>query len=76
MLIGIKVTAGARKEKIEKISEARYLISVKEPAEENRANSRLLEIFRNIFPKRRVTIIKGHHMPAKVIEVADKDHML
>ena len=72
MLIGLTVTAGAKREKIEKLSDARYHISVKEPAEENRANERVLMIMRNIFPNRRVSIIKGHHMPAKVIEIADK----
>jgi uncharacterized protein (TIGR00251 family) len=71
MLIGLKVTAGARKESVEKISDARYLISVREPAEGNRANKRVLEIFCNIFPHRRVKIIKGHHAPAKIIEVVE-----
>ena len=70
ILIGLKVTAGARQESIEKINESRYHISVTEPAEDNLANERVLHIMQNIFPGKRIRLISGHHAPSKIIEVS------
>ncbi len=69
MYIKVKIIANARKEIIEKISEDHYNISVKEKAENNRANKRLLEIMRIQYPNSIVKIISGHHSPSKILSI-------
>ena len=44
MIINARVKPNSKEEKIEKISEKEYLIHVKEPAEDNRANIRLINL--------------------------------
>ncbi len=73
MYIHITVTAGAKKELFEKIGESQYKISVKEKAEKNRANTRVLQIIAGHFgvnPKK-VRIINGHRSPSKLISIID-----
>jgi uncharacterized protein (TIGR00251 family) len=69
MYIKVKVKAGARKETVERISDDHFDISIKEKAEHNYANTRILEIIRNIFPNKPVRIISGHHSPSKIISI-------
>ncbi len=71
MYIKVKVQAGAKKEKITEKSDNRFEISVKEPAERNLANTRILEIIANIFEIniKSVRIISGHQSPSKIISV-------
>jgi uncharacterized protein YggU (UPF0235/DUF167 family) len=70
MLIKIKVTAGSKKEKVEKKSDDLYLISVKEEAERNMANKRILEIMHSLYPNSSVKLVKGQRSPAKIVEVS------
>ena len=70
ILIGIKVEAGAREERVEKINESRYHISVKEPAEDNKANSRILEIIQGLYPGKRIRLVSGHRAPSKICEIS------
>lgn len=76
MYIHVKVTAGARKESFsprqlagKPKSEDHFEISVKEKAEGNRANIRVLEILASHFmvPVSKVRIINGHHHPSKLL---------
>ena len=67
--IRVRVKASARKESIEQLSEMRYAIAVREPAEDNRANARVLEIIHKLYPKKRIKLIAGHHAPNKTFEV-------
>lgn len=69
MYIKVRVIAGAKKEIIEKISDDNFKISVKEPAERNLANGRILEIFKKSFPNSSVKIINGHHSPSKMLAI-------
>ena len=71
MYIKVRVIAGAKKEIITEESADHFKISVKEPAERNLANSRILEIFRAKFPGKNVQIINGHHSPSKLLVVDD-----
>lgn len=71
MYIKVRVEAGSKKEKIEKKSPDKYVISVKEPAERNLANTRVCEIIASIYeinPKL-VRIISGHQSPSKILSV-------
>ncbi len=71
MYIKVKVIAGARKESIEKTSSNSYNISVKEPAERNMANGRVVELVAlNLgVPTKNVRITNGHHSPSKLLSV-------
>ena len=73
MYIRVRVSAKAKKESFKKLSEDSFLIAVKEPAEQNRANARVLELVAEHFgfkPKQ-VRIISGHHSPGKLLSLPD-----
>lgn len=72
MYIKVKMKPGAKKELIEKVSDDHYNVSVKEKAENNRANDRLLEIMRNQFTNSLIRIISGHHSPSKILSIDKK----
>jgi uncharacterized protein YggU (UPF0235/DUF167 family) len=71
MYIKVKVTANARKESFEKISSDHFEASVKEKAERNMANRRVLELVANFFevPAGKVKLVSGHHSPGKILNV-------
>jgi uncharacterized protein YggU (UPF0235/DUF167 family) len=71
MFIKVKVTAGSRKEKIEKKSDDHFIVSVKEPAERNLANNRVCEIIAMNFNVNRkaVKIINGHQSSSKILSI-------
>lgn len=71
MYIKVKVTAGAKKEKLVKISNDHFEISVKEPAERNLANKRVVELVRDYFKvyNGETRIVSGHHSPSKIISL-------
>ncbi len=73
MYIKVKVTAGANKEIIKNISSDHYAISVKEKAEHNYANKRILEIMHIEFPHSIIWIISGHHSPSKIVSIERKE---
>ena len=67
--VHVKVTAGARKESFKQKSEDHFEISVKEKAQKNMANTRVLELVAEYFKvsKAKVRIINGHKHPSKLI---------
>lgn len=71
MYVHVKVTAGVRKESFVEKSKGHFVVSVREPAERNLANGRIIEIIAAHFgvsPKL-VRIINGHHSPSKILSV-------
>jgi uncharacterized protein (TIGR00251 family) len=69
MYLKIKVIPEAKDEKVEQIKDDEYRIWVKVEAKNNRANERILEILREMFPKNPVRIISGHHSPSKIVSI-------
>jgi len=71
MYIRVKVLAGAKKESFEKVSETEFKVSVREPAERNLANRKILSLFKDFNSPKRVIIkiISGHHSPLKILSV-------
>jgi uncharacterized protein YggU (UPF0235/DUF167 family) len=77
MYIHAKVTAGARKESFEPCRSRatgnknpdHFEVSVKEKAENNLANKRVLELVAEYFkiPLNKIRIINGHRHPSKLI---------
>ena len=71
MYIKVKVIAGAKKEKVERTSADHFVVSVREKAERNMANGRVIEIVAQAcgVPTGKVRIINGHHSPSKMLSV-------
>lgn len=75
MYIRVRVAADVKKESFTQTAEDSFLVSVKEPAEANRANARVLELVAAHFginPKQ-IRIISGHHSPGKLLSIPDKE---
>jgi uncharacterized protein len=73
MLIHIKIKTDSKEDKIVQKNETSFIVHVKEPAEDNRANRKMIEIVANKFGiiKSKVRIITGHHHPSKILEILD-----
>ena len=71
MYVKVNVIAGARKEIFNVKSPDHFDISVKEKAERNGANSRVIELLAEHFKiaKNKVRIINGHHHPSKLLSI-------
>lgn len=71
MHVKASVTAGAKRETFAGVSENHFRISVKESAQRNLANRRVIELIARHFavPVGRVRIINGHHRPSKLLTV-------
>ena len=69
MYIKVRVIAGAPKEVIQKNEDDVIEMYLREPAERNLANKRVLEVIRKMYPDQAVRMIKGHHSPSKIIQL-------
>ena len=69
MYIKVRVVADAPKEVIQTNEDGIIEMYLREPAERNLANKRVLEIIRNMYPGKLLRMIKGHHAPSKTIEL-------
>ena len=71
MLIRVRVTAGARKERFTELMEHSYEIHVKEEAERNEANNRVRTLIARHYhaPLHAVTVVSGHRSVKKTIRV-------
>lgn len=73
MYIKVRVIAGAREDKIEKIKETEFKLWVKAKAERNMANKRVIELVAAYLgvPTSKVLIINGHASPSKLLSIRD-----
>ena len=73
MYIKVRVRAGAKKEELVEESKTHFIIAVKEPAEQNLANKRVIQLIALHFkvPAKQVRIISGHHSPSKIFSIPD-----
>lgn len=71
MYIKVRVNAGVKKELITKKNEDSYVFNIKEKAERNMANNRVVSIVAGIYniSIKNVRIISGHHSPSKILSV-------
>lgn len=71
MYIKVKVQVGAKKEEVKKKNKDSYFVSVREKAERNMANKRVIEIMASLFEIsiKNVRIINGHQSPSKILSV-------
>ena len=72
MKITVIAKPSACEEKVEKVSENEYKVSVKEPAKEGRANWAIERALGNYFKisPLRVRIISGHQSRRKIVEIS------
>lgn len=68
MIIKVKVKAGSSKQEIENFGNNNYLIYLKEPSENNRANIELLKLLKRYFGKD-VKLVKGLKSKNKIVEI-------
>ncbi len=73
MRINVKAKPGAREEKIEKLDESSFIVSVKEPPVQGRANQAIIKSLAEYFdvPSSSIRIISGHTSRQKVVEIGD-----
>lgn len=71
MYIRVRVASAAREESISKVSDDHFDIRVREKAERNMANKRVIGMIAEHFmlPAGKVRIISGHHSPGKILSV-------
>lgn len=69
MYLKLKVIPNSKMEKVEKLKDDEYRIWVKAPAENNHANTRVLEMIRDMFLNKRVRLVSGHTSPSKIVSV-------
>jgi len=69
--IKVRVTPDAKKETFEQDSLDHFTVSVKEPAEQNRANKRVIALIaaRLKIPSQKIRIISGHHSGSKILSI-------
>jgi len=73
MYIKVRVITDAPKEVIQKVEDDLIEMYIREPAERNLANKKVLEIIRGMYPNMPVRMINGHHSPSKLILVGNID---
>lgn len=69
MYIKVRVFADSSREVFNKISEIEYEISIKEKAERNMANRRVVEILKDKLVLKRIKLVTGHHSPSKIFDI-------
>lgn len=72
MSISVKVRPNSREQRIEKMGPSEFLVRVKAPSKEGRANQAVIGLLSEYFdiPKSRITIIRGHKTRDKIINIA------
>ena len=69
MYIKVRVVADSKKEILEKIDDETYKIFTRAPAERGLANSRVIEMLLEIYPKQKLRIVSGHTSPSKIVSI-------
>lgn len=70
--ISVAVKPNSKTASVKKAGEGHYIVRVKEPAKEGRANEAVIEALSGHFgrPKSRITILRGHAGKNKVVEIS------
>jgi len=71
MKLMIKVKPNSKEAKVEKTAEGQFVIRVKSPAREGKANKETIALLGDYFgvPKARIAVISGHAGKNKVVEI-------
>jgi hypothetical protein len=73
MKISIKVKPNSKESQVEEIGRNQFLVKVKAPPKENKANQEVIEILARYFkiPKSQVLILTGLKSSRKVVNIGD-----
>ncbi|MFA5411230.1 MAG: DUF167 domain-containing protein [Candidatus Omnitrophota bacterium] len=73
MKINVKVKPNAKQESVEKTGEKDFLLRVKAPAREGRANQAVVELLSEYFnlPKSGISIVRGEKSKNKVVNLCE-----
>ena len=73
MKISIKVKPNSKESQVEEIGRNQFLVKVKAPPKENKANQEVIEILARYFkiPKSQVLILTGLESSRKVVNIGD-----
>lgn len=71
MKISVKVKPNSKKEEVKKLTDNDFILSVKEPAKEGKANQAVIRLLSEYFgvPKSNISIIKGESSKNKIIQI-------
>ena len=71
MYVKVRVTPGVKTESFSQRSKDHFVVAVKEKAERNMANKRIIELIARSFglPAGRVKILNGHRSDSKILSV-------
>lgn len=71
MYIRVNAKAGMKKERFSEISENHFEIDIKEKAERNMANKKIIELVANYYniQTKNVRIVNGHKHPHKLLSI-------
>lgn len=71
MRISVKVKPNSKEEKIEQLSNKQFIIKVKAPAQEGKANSAAIKLLSKYFdiPKSTIIISKGRQSGNKIVDI-------
>lgn len=71
MYVRVRAIAGARKEQVLEVDDKELVIHIKEPAQRNMANRRIMQIIADRFyvPVRSVRQLSGFRSPTKVFSI-------
>lgn len=71
MKIFVRVKPKVKKEKVEKIDDVHFKVSVKEPPEKGQANRAVIKAFADYFniPSSRINIVSGFKSKEKILEI-------
>ena len=71
MKISVRVKPNSKENKVEKVGEVRFLVKVKAPARENKANKEAIEALAEYFnaPKSTIYIKAGLKAKQKIVEI-------
>jgi uncharacterized protein YggU (UPF0235/DUF167 family) len=72
-IIRVRAKPGQKNQSVSEISEKTLRISVREPAENNQANRKILELVAEFYeiPHNKLRMISGHAKPGKIIQILD-----
>ena len=73
MKLIVKAKPSAREYKVEKIDDNNYIVSVKEPPIQGKANKAIMEQLAEYFrvPAYKIRIVAGHTSRTKIVEIVD-----
>lgn len=73
MKIFVKVKPGTKHDGVRKVDETHYMVNVKAPPVEGKANEAVIKVLSDYFhvPKSRIQILKGGQGKNKIIEIVN-----